>query len=75
MVSDQSAVPDMSSSEKNFIGQLTIVCIHHRLDRLRILVVRLGQVVQRQDSDHTGGIGWPFVGATGGLYITGDHYR
>ena len=37
VVSDQSAVPDMSSSEKNFIGQFTIVCVDHRLDWLWII--------------------------------------
>ena len=35
VVSDQSAVAETSSSEKNFIGQLTIVSVHHhRFDSL-----------------------------------------
>ena len=36
--SDQSALPDMSSSEINFIVQFTIVCVHYRLDWLRVTV-------------------------------------
>ena len=38
VLSEQSAVPDMSRAVTNCIGHFTIVCIHHRLDWLGTMV-------------------------------------